>query len=480
MRVFGIPTVIVICTCLLTFIVSACSKNETPRVLPKPVRGESREDRLKDSVYLYTHYMYLWQDQLPTSFPTADYRNAEAVLDALTDFSKDPITHRKLDRFSFLDRAGSVNEEIQEGRLGSFGLDVRYQNENDLYVKIVYPNSPAADAGIERGFQVLAINGNSNLANHIHEPDDYRFLFDALDAASISLRLEKPDGSEIDVTLDRHRFISDPVLHAQVYTVGSKNIGYFVFESFVSTKDDLGRDTEVMKRLNEVFQGFQEQEVQEVIIDLRYNGGGAVVSAEDLSNLLAPSTISSNDLMYTYGVNQSLREEDDERDENLRFFGPVYYNKTNALNPSRVYFLVTGGTASASELLINNLKPYTDVKLIGEGATYGKPVGFYAVTIMQNDLYAVSFKTVNANGETDYYDGMPVDYDVSEDLTKNWGNIQDPLLMEALHYAETGSFTTSSLSRMNKNNSTSPRKRELNRKLDLHGNKDMYYLISSK
>lgn len=453
----------------------SCSKTETPRVLPKPVREDTREDRLKDSVYLYTYYMYLWQEQLPTSFPTEEYRKAEDVLEALTEFSKDPVTNLKLDRFSFLDRSGAVDDEIQEGRLGSFGFDIRYQNETDLYVKMVYPSSPAAEAGIERGYQILAINGNSNLDNRLHEPNDYAFLFDALDATSINLKLQKPDGSELNVTLERTAFRIDPVFYSNVYDVGSKNVGYFVFESFVSTRDDLGRDTEVMKKLEEVFSYFQDEGVEEVIVDLRYNGGGAVITAEDLSNLLAPLTVSNSTLMYSYGINKTLQEEEERREEHERFFAPVNFNKSNALNPTRVYFLVTNGTASASELLINNLKPYVDVKLIGEGATYGKPVGFYAVSIMNNDLYAVSFKTINADGETDYYQGMPVDKDVTEDLTKNWGDTDDPLLKEALHYAETGAFTAMPAFRMSQEESSAPPKSDLNKKLDLRGNKDMYY-----
>lgn len=464
------PLVVFVFFCAL--VLPSCSKTETPRVLPKPIREDTREDRLKDSVYLYTYHMYLWQDQLPTSFPTENYKKAEDVLEALTEYSKDPVTNRKLDRFSFLDRSGFVDEEIREGRLGSFGFDVRYQNETDLYIKMVYPGSPAAKAGLERGFQIVAINGNSNLDNNVHEPNDYAFIFNALDDVSINLNLKKPDGDEITVTLERQEFLLDPVFYSDVYSVGEKKVGYFVLESFVSTKDDLGRNTEVMKRLLEVFNDFQEEGVQEVVVDLRYNGGGAVITAEDLSNLLAPLTVSNNTLMYSYGINETLQKEDEERDD--QFFGPVNFHKTNTLNPSRVYFLITGGTASASELLINNLKPYTDVQLIGEGATYGKPVGFYAVSIMQNDLYAVSFKTINADGETDYYDGMPVDKDVSEDLTKNWGDVRDPLLREALHYAETGSFTSGSSLRMT-NEAVSKRNPNLNKKLDLRGNKDMYY-----
>lgn len=472
MSLVGLIRSLMLFILVCVFLFPSCSKTEVPRVLPKPVRENTREDKLKDSVYLYTYYMYLWQEQLPTSFPTKNYKSAEHVLAALTEYSKDPVTGIKLDRFSFLDRSGAVDQEIREGRLGSFGFDVRYQNETDLYVKMVYPGSPADEAGIERGFHILSINGNSNLDNRLHEPNDYAFIFNALDEESINLELKKPDGTTVTTSLERKVFFLDPVFYSNIYAVGEKKVGYFVLESFVSTKDDLGRETEVMKRLREVFDEFQGAGVQEVIVDLRYNGGGAVVTAEDLSNLLAPLTVSNSSLMYRYGTNEIMKKDDEERNEPV--FGPVNFKKTNSLNPTRIYFLVTEGTASASELLINNLNPYTDVQLIGEGTTYGKPVGFYAVSIMQNDLYAVSFKTINADGETDYYEGMPVDKDVSEDLTKNWGDQNDPLLREALHYAETGTFTNGNNLLMTRKG-VDTRKSVLNKKLDLRGNRDMYY-----
>src|SRR5690606_14609726 len=98
--------------------------------LEKPTRGMTIEDRLKDSVYLYTYYFYLWQDQLPQTFSTDAYKTAEDVLEQLKSYAKDP-SGKIYDRYSFLDRTGAVNAEIQEGRSGSFGFDVRYNNATD-------------------------------------------------------------------------------------------------------------------------------------------------------------------------------------------------------------------------------------------------------------------------------------------------------------------------------------------------------------
>lgn len=448
-------------------LIQGCKKDDVPPLV-KPERGETTEDLLKDSVYIYTYYFYLWQDQLPDRFAARNYNSADEVLEALTEFSKPPGGGTKLDRYSFLDRSGTVSEEIQEGRAGSFGFDVRYNNDTDLYIKLVYPGSPAAAAGISRGWQILEINGNSKLDNATLEADNYRWLYAAIDGASIQLKLRKPNNAVVDVNLQRRSFNINPVFHSSVIEQGAKKIGYFVFDTFVSIEDDRGRPTSTLNLLNQVFTEFESKGVQEVVVDLRYNGGGAVITAEYLSNMLAPSS-ADNKTMYTYGVNETLATDEGWKE----FFAPVNFDKQNALNLQRVYFLVTEGTASASELLINNLKPYVDVKLIGEYNTYGKPVGFFPWNIMNNDLYAVSFKTINASGESDYFEGMPVDKLIGEDLTTDWGDTNDPLLREALQYATTGSFSVSSASRMQSLRPQSQQKK-LNSKLDQRGNKDMF------
>ena len=142
----------------------SCKKDSPIESLKKPdkVDGVTKEALLKDSVYYYTDYFYLWQDQLPAlgAFKPSIYKTAEEVLTALKSYAKDS-NGKSLDRFSFLDRTGAVNESIQEGLSGSFGFDVRYNNENDLFVKQVYPGSPADVAGIKRGWKLLEINGNT-------------------------------------------------------------------------------------------------------------------------------------------------------------------------------------------------------------------------------------------------------------------------------------------------------------------------------
>ncbi|HEX8461505.1 MAG TPA: S41 family peptidase, partial [Segetibacter sp.] len=115
------------------------------------------------------------------------------------------------------------------------------------------------------------------------------------------------------------------------------------------------------------------------------------------------------------------------------------FTTAGSLSLSRVFFIVTGSTASASELLINNLKPYMDVKLVGD-TTYGKPVGFFPVDVFNYSIYPISFKTVNSAGNADYYNGFVPDKLTADGINKNWGDVSEPSLANALRYINTGSF----------------------------------------
>lgn len=462
---------------MLGFLMSAClfvaCQKESPVVpLKKPDRGQTSEDLLKDSVYYYTDYFYLWQDQLPEwgSFFPEKYKTAEEVLEALKLYAKD-ANGKPIDRYSFLDRTGAVNESIQEGYSGSFGFDVRFNNDEDLFVKLVYPNSPAYKAGIKRGWQVIEINGNRNLGLASFEADDFSFLFNALNAPVIDLKLLTDERISVSIQLQRSTFQIKPILYDHIYTIRGKKIGYFVFESFVSVENAAGSANYVRHDLDRLFSQFESEGVSEVILDLRYNGGGAVVTVEYLSNMLAPYS-ADKQLMYSYTTNDEL--EADGWKEVL--FEPVNFQKTNTLNINRLYFLVTAGsTASASELLINNLEPFLDVKLIGEKHTYGKPVGFFPWEIMGVDLYAVSFKTTNNRGDGDYFNGIPVHLNIADDVSKNWGDLNDGMLKQALYYAENGSFLQSpSLQLSRKVSRPLDYIQNLNRKLDQQGNHNMF------
>ena len=460
-------------------VAGGCREDSVMPQLERPEQEDSDEDLLKDSVYYYTYQFYLWQHDLPDWFAdirgnTRRFNSADAVLESLKTYARDPKGDA-IDRYSFLDRWGTVNAEIQQGLAGSFGFDVRFQNDTDLYIKKVDQGSPADQAGVKRGWQVLSINGRKDLSLASLEMDNFGFLFDALDERSIDVEFRKPDGNEVALRLGRGSYQLQPILASNVCTVGTKKIGYFAFDVFISTLSDFGRPTYVKTQLDQLMSRFEKEGVAELIVDLRYNGGGAVVTAEYLSNLLAPATV-GNGLMYTNAVNPGL--EDFLRTRHVPIdFSPVHFQKTNHLDLDRIYFLVTEGTASASELLINNLKPHVPVLLIGEERTYGKPVGFFNWNIQGVDLYAVSFQTFNSAGDGDYFDGMAVDKLVYDDLTRDFGDPEEAMVAAALYYARYGNFPmgeTGLQARVGKEQGRQSEGVLLNRRLDRRGMKGMY------
>jgi GH24 family phage-related lysozyme (muramidase) len=201
-----------------------------------------------------------------------------------------------------------------------------------------------------------------------------------------------------------------------------------VFNSF------LGDTTKVMNELTNVFNRFVAANVTDVIVDLRYNGGGYVSVSEALADFLIKPSANGN-IMMTQQYNQNYSDLNEV----------TMFRKRGSLNVDNIFFVVTDNTASASELLINNLKPYMNVKLVGPEATYGKPVGFFPIGVGDWYVFPVSFRSTNGQNQGNYFDGISVDQQVSDGLDKDWGDRQESALASVLSYIGTGTFTDGGL-----------------------------------
>jgi hypothetical protein len=208
-----------------------------------------------------------------------------------------------------------------------------------------------------------------------------------------------------------------------VYAVNGKKIGYFVFGSF------LGDTTEMYNDFNRVFNRFTTEGVQDVVVDLRYNGGGYVSVAQTLANYLAPGAANGN-IMMTQKFNT----------KNAAYNSTDLFSKKGALNLNRIFFIVSSSTASASELLINSLKPYMNVVLVGPSKTHGKPVGYFPIPVGNWYILPVSFLTVNKNGEGNYYGGLSLNNQVADGMDKDWGDLDEASLASTMSYITTGAF----------------------------------------
>ncbi len=410
---------------------TACKKNipdvmATPLV-ETPVVVVPTGDKVKDSSLYFARDLYLWSSQLPDSMNAQSYADPAALMKAIRPYSTEPGFGAPVDKWSFAMK--KVDWDRQAGGMslladlasdaGDFGLTVFFKAEGDLRVRLVEPNSPAGRAGIKRGWRITEINGSTNMtignAGYI--------INNVYEASSASFTFVKPGNASEAITLQAAHYTEKPVYMDTVYQLGGKRIGYLVYNSF------LGDRTQVASQLQAVFSRLASSQVTDLIVDLRYNGGGYVSLAEMLVNYIAPSSAQGGLMM-----NQVFNTKHSTSNNS------TYIQKAGGINLSSVHFIVSKSTASASELLINTLKPYMDVKLIGPTATHGKPVGFFPQPVGDWYVFPVSFKTTNKNGEGSYFNGLAVDAVVADGLDKDWGDPDENCLAAALKKISTGSY----------------------------------------
>jgi carboxyl-terminal processing protease len=382
---------------------------------------------LKDSTLLYARDIYLWYNQIPANFNPQSYADPNAIMTAIRTYSTEQGYSTPVDRWSYAMKKSEWNN-LSMG-LGSttadnnndFGLNVFFRAEGDLRVKYVERESAAGLAGIRRGWRITKINGSTNITT-----SNANFIVsNVYESTSSTFTFQKPDGSVADITLKAGSYQHQPVVLDSVYTTGSKKTGYLVFNSF------LGDTTQIYNDFQRVFNRFSQQQVSDIIIDLRYNGGGYVTVQQKLANYLINSSYSGQVMM-----------SEKFNDKYTRYNNTTTFSKLGSVNVSRVSFIVSSSTASASELLINNLKPYMDVRLVGPSKTHGKPVGFFPLPVGDWYIFPVSFRSLNKNGEGNYFNGLSVNNTVADGLDKDWGDKNESALGFILNGISTGTYRT--------------------------------------
>jgi len=419
-----------VCFVAALTILSACNKNKDVIALNAGGSGSgsgsgTTTSQMKDSVLMHTRDIYLWNTQVPAGFNAQSYSDPAAIMTAIRPYSNEPGFSGSVDRWSFAmkktewDQMSGGMGTLSATAQGDFGFSVFFRAEGDLRVSLVEPKAPAGLAGIRRGWKITAINGNTNITTANSD-----FIVNAVYySTGNTFTFQKPEGGTVTKTLSAGHYTEKPVYLDTVYQTGGKRIGYLVLNSF------LGNTTQMNSEFQRVFTKFANAQVTDVVVDLRYNGGGYVSLAAQLSNYLAKSSLNG-----TLMMKQLYNNENSANNITTNF------NKAGSVNLDDVYFIVGRGTASASELLINNLKPVMDVKLIGASATHGKPVGFFPIPVSDWYIFPVSFKTVNKNGEGNYYNGFAVNAQVADGLDKDWGDLNEASLASAVRNITSGSY----------------------------------------
>ena len=322
-------------------------------------------------------------------------------------------------------RGISESYGINFPRPAVFGVS---SSSNDVVVLIGYvvPDSPADRAGLKRGDLVYKVDGVQLTT------EDFSAINNLFTNTSISLEIATVENQVLvpvagEFSMTPELLTNNPVHYFDTIEEGGKKIGYLVYNGFRNTFNG---------ELNEVFGFFKSENIDELILDMRYNGGGSVLTSAFLSSMINGNIPAQND---TYARSQYNEKRDAERGFSYPFFDEVIlYDKTtsdqigtediNRLNTlNRLYVIATGRTASASEMIINGLRPYMDVILVGE-TTVGKNEG--SITVVDSaspyvdlenrnpnhtvGMQPIVFQVFNSLDQSDYTFGFEPDQFVSE------------------------------------------------------------------
>ena len=369
---------------------------------------ESQKSWLRD----YMLDKYYWSGTSPNPAP-AGYATVADYLDALR-FPGDATVPR--DRWSYIQDTASYSQFFGAGKTLGYGLQVNGRElQLPLRARYVEPQSPAALAGITRGDTIVSVNGRT--AADIVGTNDFSSLSPAKAGDAITVVFNSAAGAR-SVVLTAAVYSLVPVSTTQVLTLADgRKAGYLFLKDFVSQAE---------VPLAQALAEFNKAGATELILDLRYNGGGLVSTASVLASMIGGSA------------------------DNGRVFATLNFNARNAASNSSYLFnanaaspftravVLTGvRTCSASELVVNGLKPHMNVVTIG-AASCGKPFGFVPKDSCGNTYSAVNFESFNSAGQGRYYDGIAPTCTVAEDFTRALGDPAEVLAAAAANYIVNG------------------------------------------
>jgi len=403
---------------LALIFIAACSKEE---IAPGPIIPDDTKS-INNYIWENMDNYYLWREFLPTDLdPNKQTDPAEYFHE---------LVYSDEDRWSFITDSYSELVNKLQGISKTYGHEYqlfRKSGTKEIYgiVEYVIKDSPAKFSGIKRGDIFNRINGifldTLNYRELLFSNEAYEIGFaDMIEDEVVS--------NETEIYIMPVVMQEDPILLDTVYFLEGRNIGYLVYNRFTSS---LNGD------LNTVFSRFKSDGVNELVLDLRYNPGGSVGTATLLASLIAPIQVTSNEeifVKYIWNdrIDKAIREDEGDESPNLLI---RFLNATQNINMEGLYVIVSGSSASASELIINALKPYMNVTLIGD-TTHGK---YTASITLHNEersfdwaIQPIVLKTANINNETDYKDGFFPEYLVDDGYFSELGDIEENRLAQAI------------------------------------------------
>jgi carboxyl-terminal processing protease len=383
----------------------------------------------QDWAFATLNEWYLFPETLPASLDPTPFTDVPTYIDALT------ATARSQGRDRYFSYLTSIAEENAFNNSGaSAGIGVRLSSDittKKTFVSEAFEGAPGLAAGLDRGTEIIAIGDtptNLRLVSDIITASGVAGVTDALGPTTAgvtrTLRITNASGTR-DVTITKASYSLSPVSSrygSQVIIDNGRKIGYLNLRTFINTADN---------QLRSAFSAFRGQGITDFVIDLRYNGGGLVSTAELLGDLLGGNRATQDVFdVVSYRATKAANNT-------TKRFSP----QSQSVSPIRVAFIGTGATASASELVINGFIPYlgSNMALIGAN-TYGKPVGQVAIdrSACDDRFRVIAFSIRNAANSDAYYSGLaatvPNSCKADDDVTKPFGDANEASVRTALDF----------------------------------------------
>ena len=432
-----------------------------PRIGTDPFDGSAYPDEqgsFEDENYWLrslSNDLYLWYDEIEDVDPGSYANSAAQVLDyfdLMKTFATMPSGAAK-DKYHFTYDSLEWKQLSQSGISVGYGVQWRLLQSappRKIVVAFIEPNSPASAAGLERGAEIITadgvdvVNGSDTATlNEAFYPADagQSHSFEVLDRGSSTSR---------SITMTPTEITKDPVQNVSVVTTSSGAVGYLTFNDHIATAE---------QELIDAVTFLKDSDITDLVLDLRYNGGGYLDIANEMAFMIAGPTKASG---QTFSLQQwndqhpSINPVTGQAISPRRFhdsaqgFSAAEGAALPYLSLSRVYVLTTNDTCSASEAIMNGLRGI-DVEVIQIGSTTcGKPYGFYGLENCGTTYFTTQFRGVNAKGYGDYSDGFspsnlaevegePVTgCAVDDDFSQPLGNENEAMLSAALNYRENG------------------------------------------
>ncbi|WP_372872103.1 S41 family peptidase [Shewanella sp.] len=416
---------------------------------PRASSSDKSGSELHEKMWLrsWTNNTYLWYSEVPDNDPDS-FSTVSSYFAQLKTPLKAPSGADK-DRFH-----GSMSTDEWQA-LSNSGESVGYGVEFELLQsrpprKIVAaytePGSVAVSAGVVRGTEFLEANGvlvRDGDADSLNEA-----FFPSTNGKTSTFKIREPGGTERTISMTAGKVVQDPVQNVKAIATASGNVGYLQFNSHIATSE---------KELVDAITTLKSQGIKDLVLDVRYNGGGLLAIASQLGYMITGPSRTTNKVFENTTFNDKHTSTNPVTGQTLV---PMPFYNTGLgfsysqgaslphLDLSRVYLLTTSGTCSASEAIINGLRGVNvDVIQIGK-RTCGKPYGFYPTDNCGTTYFSIQFRGENDKGFGDYADGfepnnspviagepVPGCY-LDDDFAHQLGDPAESLLAAALQYRQ--------------------------------------------